>query len=95
MYKPVILEGGRGWLLGLVLRTEPLYYATLAISAYHHRMVTLSNIDQSHHISMLVRQEKYLEVCIKSTAQMTENSCSRLGQGILAAVVQLIFVEVC
>ncbi|KAK6858018.1 hypothetical protein PG995_005717 [Apiospora arundinis] len=30
MYDPDIIEGGRGWLLSLLLRTKPLYHAALA-----------------------------------------------------------------
>lgn len=33
MYSPSINDGGRGWFLSLLLRTPPLYHATLAISA--------------------------------------------------------------
>jgi hypothetical protein len=35
-YKPSIFEGGRGWLLSLLIRTKPLYHAALSVSAYHH-----------------------------------------------------------
>ncbi|KAE8448824.1 hypothetical protein EG329_008826 [Mollisiaceae sp. DMI_Dod_QoI] len=34
MYNPSPLEGGRGWLLSLLLRTPPLYYMSLALAAH-------------------------------------------------------------
>jgi hypothetical protein len=34
-YQPLVSEGGRGWLLSILLRTRPLYHAALSLSAYH------------------------------------------------------------
>ncbi|CZR52537.1 uncharacterized protein PAC_02414 [Phialocephala subalpina] len=41
MYNPAPSEGGRGWLLSLLLRTPPLYYMSLALAA--HCMEVLEN----------------------------------------------------
>ncbi|KAF8852922.1 hypothetical protein BDZ45DRAFT_599305 [Acephala macrosclerotiorum] len=41
MYNPAPNEGGRGWLLSLLLRTPPLYYMSLALAA--HCMEVLEN----------------------------------------------------
>jgi hypothetical protein len=94
MYKPGILEGGRGWLLALLLRTKPLYHAALALSAYHRRTVELAKISHPCQVAALVQQEKHLEICIKSVNQFTQNSCPNNGLGIMTSVVQLVFFEV-
>lgn len=41
MYNPAPIEGGRGWLLSILLRTPPLYYMSLALAA--HCMEVLEN----------------------------------------------------
>jgi hypothetical protein len=94
MYRPGILEGGRGWLLALLLRTKPLYHAALALSAYHRRTLILAKISHPHQVAALVQQEKHLEICIKSVNQFAQNSCPNNGLGIVTSVVQLVFFEV-
>lgn len=95
MYKPGILEGGRGWLLALLLRSKPLYHAALALSVHHRRMTILAKISHPCRVANLVKQEKHLEICIKSVNQFTQSACSKSGLGIAIAVVQLVFFEVC
>ncbi|KAG0647218.1 Pestheic acid cluster transcriptional regulator 3 [Hyphodiscus hymeniophilus] len=34
-YRPTTADGGRGWLLSLLMQMDPLYYASLSIAAYH------------------------------------------------------------
>jgi hypothetical protein len=94
MYKPGILDGGRGWLLSLLLQTKPLYDAALALSAYHRRTVLLARMSHPCRVAALVQQEKYLEACIKSVNQFAQYSCPSKGLGITTAVVQLAFFEV-
>ena len=36
-YNPLVSEGGRGWLLTILLRTKPLFHAALSLSAYHQK----------------------------------------------------------
>jgi C6 transcription factor Pro1 len=43
MYNPTAVEGGRGWLLSLLLRTSPMYHMTLALSAHVFEMVEVPN----------------------------------------------------
>jgi hypothetical protein len=38
VYNPTSSEGGRGWLLHIILRTKPLYHAALSMAAYHQRL---------------------------------------------------------
>ena len=94
MYKPGVLDGGRGWLLTLLLRVEPYYHAALALSAYHRRSVTLSNVSHSWRVATLVQQEKHLETCLTSLHHSAQNGCPYIGLGNLTSVVQLVFFEV-
>ena len=38
-YQPSPFEGGRGWLLSIILRTKPLYYAAITLSAFHRQLI--------------------------------------------------------
>lgn len=95
MYKPGILEGGRGWLLSLLLRTKPLYHAALAFGAYHRRTTVLAHMS-SHpcQAAALIQQEKHLEICLSSFNQSIQNSCPGHSVGVLASITQLLFFEV-
>ena len=37
-FRPSFEEGGRGWLLDLLMQTKPLYHAALSLAAYHRQM---------------------------------------------------------
>ncbi|MCJ1384496.1 hypothetical protein MMC17_007613 [Xylographa soralifera] len=93
MYKPGILEEGRGWLLTLLLQTEPLYHAALALSAYHRCSVVPAEVSQPYQVAALVQQEKHLEICTTLVHQSAQNCCPNIGLGIVASVVQLVFFE--
>jgi C6 transcription factor Pro1 len=104
MYKPGSLEGGRGWLLALLLRTKALYHAALTVSAYHRRVTILSKIRHPCRVKDLVEQERHLEIClaefqqtmksVNQTVQGVEGLCPKHGLGIVALIIQLIFFEV-
>jgi C6 transcription factor Pro1 len=93
-YQPRAQEGGRGWLLALLLRTKPFYHASLALSAYHRRTSILANISHPYRIAALVQQEQHLEICMKFVSQSTERPCRNSGVGVLASIIQLVFLEV-
>jgi hypothetical protein len=93
MYRPGVLEGGRGWLLPIILRIKPLYHAALAFGAYY-RAATLSATNPSSRVAALVEQGKLYEICIKSLNQFGEGSCPYAKLGIVTTVAQLIFYEV-
>lgn len=61
MYKSGILEGGRGWLLTLLLRVKPLYHAALALRAYHRRSVILAKVSHPYQDAALVLQKSIAE----------------------------------
>lgn len=94
MYKPGLLHGGRGWLLALIFRTKPLYYAVLAISAYHRHAVMLESSKQPYPIEDNIQQEKHLEICIKALSVFKDKCPLDNGQGVVMAVLQLVFFEV-
>ena len=94
MYKPGILEGGRSWLLTLLLRTEAFYHVALALSAYHRRLAMLANVSHAYQVAALVQQEKHLEISINLVHQAARNGCPKMGLGILISVVQMFFFEV-
>lgn len=95
MYRPKVLEGGRGWLLTLLLKTKPLYHAALALSAYHRRTIQVAKFGSpSCRVAAVLQQEKHLEICIKSVHQFVLNTCRNNGLGVMTSVVQLVFFEV-
>lgn len=100
MYRPSIADGGRGWLLSLLLQTKPLYHASLALAAYHRGKVLLDTPQSgSEH---RVAQENHLAICLEEFQQAIKNvgrwvlneSCPTDSIGILASSVQLVFFEV-
>jgi hypothetical protein len=38
-YQATLDEGGRGWLLSLLMQTKPLYYTACSLAAYHRQMM--------------------------------------------------------
>ncbi|CAL3962325.1 unnamed protein product [Diplocarpon coronariae] len=99
MYRPGVAEGGRGWLLALLLRTKPLYHASLALSAYHRGTVLLAAQRHSHSCSS-AEQEQHLAIClnefqraIKDVDHWVMKACPRDGLGLMASIVQLIYFE--
>ncbi|KAF2692227.1 hypothetical protein K458DRAFT_285803 [Lentithecium fluviatile CBS 122367] len=98
MYQPDIFEGGRGWLLALLLRTKPLYYAALALSSYHRRMLICQRISQRCRAVARVQEGKHLEACLIE-AQKAMRSVDRFIQsrhnevGVVLSIVQLVFFE--
>ncbi|KAG4437455.1 hypothetical protein IFR05_007060 [Cadophora sp. M221] len=98
--KPDIADGGRSWLLSLLLRTKPLYHASLALSAYHRGKVLIQARECCAHHS-LIDQEKHLaasleelKLAIRNVGEMTMlKACPKDSLGLMASVVQLIYFE--
>jgi hypothetical protein len=88
MYKP---KEGRGWLLTLLLKAKPFYHASLALSANHRRMVMPPN---SNSTTNLLQQEQHFEACLKLLRYGAENQCANGGIAMLAAVIQMMFLDV-
>jgi C6 transcription factor Pro1 len=101
MYRPDIVDGGRGWLLTLLLRTKPLYHAALALSSYHRRMMISERTQHPCRVLAVVQQEKHLEIClaevqqsIRSVNRFIQKDQQGTGLGTVTSIVQLVFFEV-
>lgn len=94
LYRPSVLEGGRGWVLSALVRTKPLYHAALATSMHHRRTLMASGLSTSARVTALVEQERHLEVAIKAVTERAANACPAVGLDIMLTVVQLVFFEV-
>lgn len=95
LFKPGILEGGRGWLLSLLLQTNPLYYAALALSTYHRRTMMPAETARPLQAAALVQQEKHLGLCIALMNKSAQKFCGEWkGLGIAVTVIELVFFEV-
>lgn len=102
MYSPSIAEGGRGWLLSLLLTTKPLLHAALALSSYHRGTMVLEESRSQCRSVSLQSQERHLAIClaefqeqIRTVGQFVAGNCSKNGIGMMASTVELIFFEVC
>ncbi|EHK49378.1 uncharacterized protein TrAtP1_010594 [Trichoderma atroviride] len=94
LFKPGILEGGRGWLLNLLLQTNPLYYVALAFSTYHRRMMMPAETARPLQAAALVQQEKHLGLCIALMNKSAQRFCGEWkGLGIAVTVIELVFFE--
>jgi len=100
LYKPGVNEGGRGWLLSLLLRTKPLYHASLALSAYHRSTISLAEnrcpygvTEQQEHLAICLKE---LQLAMKNIGELVSDvsTCPKTGLGTMASSVQLIFFEV-
>lgn len=99
-YNPLVSEGGRGWLLMILLRTKPLFHAALSLSAYHAQKMSISaEMDASndllselmrHHILTLAELRVHINRLGTSDGNMTKQTQVE----VLACVIHLISFEV-
>ena len=99
-YNPLVSEGGRGWLLTILLRTKPLFHAALSLSAYHQKKLlavdTNENISntlpdlEGHHILTLVELRHHIDSLKTSRGTMTRKTQVE----VLACMIHLISFEV-
>lgn len=101
-YKPSVDEGGRGWIISLLLKTKPLYHACLALASYHRGAVVLEARRGLCRKVALVEQENHLAICLKEFRESIEATASFIGGfncpsnslGLMSCIVQLIYFEV-
>ncbi|KAK6836179.1 hypothetical protein PG987_006674 [Apiospora arundinis] len=100
MYDPDIIEGGRGWLLSLLLRTKPLYHAALAVSSYHRRIRVIHKLLEVCRAAARDQQERHLELSLRAVREAITHvnefvhrrqSTNQLGT--VASIVELVFFE--
>ncbi|KAJ2904430.1 hypothetical protein MKZ38_008103 [Zalerion maritima] len=48
-YRPPLLQGGRGWVLELLLECPPLYHTTMCLSAYFFSTIVMSTMEGQGH----------------------------------------------
>lgn len=100
MYQPRFPDGGRGWLLTLLLHTAPLYHAALALGAYHRLLTNFIMAPPTCRSAALEKQADHLEKCLRNVQKAMREmdrfvSGSReLEIGTAMSVVQLVFHEV-
>jgi hypothetical protein len=70
-YKHSAVNGGRGWLLSLLLQLEPLYHAALSVSSYHMHFEELAHHYDLHCGDTENVQE--LPACPRLESQLTEH----------------------
>ncbi|KAH8900583.1 hypothetical protein GQ53DRAFT_835565 [Thozetella sp. PMI_491] len=92
-YRPDIAQGGRGWLLSMLLNNKPLYHAALATSAYHRRICMRPKESKAWHMTELGRQESHLAASLELVHRSAGSSCPNNGIGIAASILQLLFLE--
>ncbi|KUJ17523.1 uncharacterized protein LY89DRAFT_668838 [Mollisia scopiformis] len=101
VYKPSVAEGGRGWVISLLLRTKPLYHACLGLASYHRGSVLLEQRRGPCNTAVVVEQERHLAICLKEfreTIQAVDHlignfNCPKNSLGLMACIVQLIYFE--
>ncbi|CZR56550.1 related to C6 zink-finger protein PRO1A [Phialocephala subalpina] len=102
VYKPSVAEGGRGWIISLLLRTKPLYHASLALATFHRGAILLESYRGPCNAAVVVEQEKHLAICLKEFRDAIESvsqlvggfNCPHNAMGLMACIVQLIYFEV-
>ena len=100
-YSPLVSEGGRGWLLSILLRTKPLFHAALSLSAYHQSS-TLPGASETHgNSSTLADLDRHYSLTIVELRRHIDGLGLEIGLGsmatrveILACMIQLVSFEV-
>jgi hypothetical protein len=98
MYDPTAIEGGRGWLLSLLLRTPPMYHMTLALSAHVFEMAEVPNGAKERKQASLAQLGlalQNLQVYIRAYSQKKEASSLEDSIKLLACILQMIAFIVC
>ncbi|TEY71799.1 hypothetical protein BOTCAL_0086g00170 [Botryotinia calthae] len=106
MYKPEVAEGGRGWLLSLLLNIKPLYHASIGLSAYHRGVVLREASSGGCTKPSIAEQESHLAICLTEFQEAIRSAqdypkdgvygreiCVGSSLAIMACVVQLVFFE--
>ena len=71
-YEHSATNGGRGWLLSLLMQLEPLYHAALSISSYHKHFEELT---QEYEVEFgSIEDMRDFPVCCRLEAQLSEHN---------------------
>jgi hypothetical protein len=100
-YQPSLEDGGRGWLLSLLMQTKPLYHAACSLAAYHRQVkycldggmkkgcFTTEALHLQYDVA-ITELRRYLEVLVSSDRERTLAEDVQL----LCSIVLLISIEV-
>lgn len=100
LYHPQPLDGGRGWLLSLLLHTKPLYHGALALSSYHRLISILAEARPACRVLAAARHQQHLESCLREVQctiremNQTKPSSPDFEAGTVISIIQLVFSEV-
>ncbi|KAG5939429.1 hypothetical protein E4U53_007806 [Claviceps sorghi] len=99
LYRPQPLDGGRGWLLSLLLHSKSLFHGALALSSYHRLISILAGARPACRALAAARHQQHLESCLREVRwtmqEMTRDNASApdFAAGTLMSVVQLVLSE--
>jgi hypothetical protein len=98
MYNPTAAEGGRGWLLSLLLRTPPMYHMTLAMSAHCYEMIEVPNGAKERKqasLAQLGSALQNLQQYIRVYSQQKDTRSLEDSMKVLGCILQMIAFIVC
>jgi C6 transcription factor Pro1 len=100
-YNPLVSEGGRGWLLSILLSTKPLFHAALSLSAYHQSSILPLHSSTEGNSSILEDLERHYSLALVELKHHIDGLSLAIGLGrmttrveILACMIQLVSFEV-
>jgi hypothetical protein len=70
-YRHSATNGGRGWLLSLLMQLEPLYHAALSVSSYHMHFEVLAHEYELRYGS--IENAREMPACSRLESQLTEH----------------------
>jgi len=98
LYNPTALEGGRGWLLSLLLRTPPMYHMTLAMSAHCFEMIEVPNGAKERKqasLAQLGSALQNLQQYIRVYSQQKDTRSMEDSMKVLGCILQMTAFVVC
>jgi hypothetical protein len=98
MYSPTAVEGGRGWFLTLLLRTPPMYYMTLALSAHCFEMTEAPNGAKERKQASFVRLAsalQNLQQYVRMYSQPDNPGSLKESIKVLGCILQMVAFIVC
>jgi C6 transcription factor Pro1 len=91
IFKPSGLDGGRGWLLALLLKSSAFYHAALTLSICHRRQMMPAGSSSALQAAALIQQETHLGNSIRLMNRSVHGNC---GMDVPITIAHLMFFEV-
>ncbi|THV45537.1 hypothetical protein BGAL_0477g00070 [Botrytis galanthina] len=93
-YRPLASEGGRGWLLSILLHTRPLYHAALSLSAYHQSAMYSGNESKTSG-NILEDLQKHHSLALVGLRQHIDRLSLGIGLGRTKTKVEILACMIC